>query len=459
VSARRAARVVLVLWCLEGALGLLLVGLYKAPVENWSRLSPSVAAMLVLGAATAIGAVWLLARLVRGSPDGRRALGLGVATHVLAWSLVAVLAETAAHVTARRTPQGVRIGGVWLRPTWRELADHSRELLLRGDNFFVYDADLGWSPGPSRCSRDGIYCSSAEGVRTAIPGARLLDEKPAHRVALLGDSNAFSLEVPFLESWGHHLQQMLGPEVQVLNFGVDGFGIDQFYLRYLRDVRPFAVDVVIVAFIEHDLSRTMTVYPVVSFGWPGYLVKPRFVLDGGELRVVNMPLPTPQEILDSPRVDELPHVEDDLVYRTTDWSWRFPHGPLVLRFLTSAFPRWPAAEPVEAAPATEELNARLLAALAERIGEDGAALVLVPLPRRESGAAVTRATAVRAELPFENVEPCLDEVPAEKRRVASGFHYSSLANEALARCVAPPVLHALVDPPTAEPARAGRRQG
>ena len=452
-----ASRVVLALYGLEGALAVLLVGLYKAPVEDWSRLSKSVAGVCALGAAASITAAWLLIREIRRS--GSRALLVGIATHALVWLLVAAVAESALHVAARDTPQGVRIGDVWLRPTWRELADHSRELLSRGDSFFVYDPDLGWSLGPGRCSRDGIYCSSAEGLRTATAGVRLLDASPAHRVALLGDSNAFSLEVPFEDSWGHRLQQALGPEIQVLNFGVDGFGIDQMYLRYLRDVRPFAADVVIVAFIEHDLARTMTVYPVVSFGWPGYLVKPRFVLDGRELRVVNLPLPAPDEILDRPRVDELPYVEYDLVYRTTDWSWRFPRGPLVLRFLTSAFPRWPAAEPVQAVPDTEALNARLLAELAQRIREDGATLVLVPLPRWDSDARLTRATIARAELPFEDVQPCLADVPADRRRVASGFHYTGLANEALARCVAPPVLNALGVAQVQAPAVVGRERG
>jgi hypothetical protein len=132
-------------------------------------------------------------------------------------------------------------------------------------------------------------------------------ETPRARVALIGDSNAFCFEVPFQDSWGYHLQRLLGADVQVLNFGVDGYGIDQMYLRYKRDVRPWKPRVVIIGFVEHDLERTMHVYPFVSLGWPGYLVKPRFTLDHGELKLLNVPLPTPDEILGAKSIQELPY--------------------------------------------------------------------------------------------------------------------------------------------------------
>lgn len=130
--------------------------------------------------------------------------------------------------------------------------------------------------GPNRRSPDGWYFSSVEGIRSAGPNMRMADRTGRFRVALIGDSNAFSFEVPFDQSWGYLLERLLGDDVQVLNFGVDGYGIDQMYLRYRRDVRPWKPQVVLIGFIGHDLSRTMAVYPFVSFGWPGYLVRSSF---------------------------------------------------------------------------------------------------------------------------------------------------------------------------------------
>ena len=125
----------------------------------------------------------------------------------------------------------------------------------------------------------------------------MADENPRFRIALIGDSHAFSFEVPFEDSWGYHLQRLLGDGTQVLNFGVDGYGIDQAYLRYQRDVRPWKPKVVVIGFAGHDLWRALAVYPFVSFRWPGYLVKPRFAIEKEGLKLLNAPLPTPAEIL------------------------------------------------------------------------------------------------------------------------------------------------------------------
>ena len=200
------------------------------------------------------------------------------------------------------------------------------------------------------------------------------------RVALIGDSQAFSFEVPFEESWGHHLQQLLGSDVQVLNFGVDGYGIDQMYLRYQRDVRPWRPRVVVIGVSGHDLRRTMVVYPLVDFGWPGYIVKPRFLSEHEQLRLLNVPLPEPDTILRARRVAELPFVEYDPGCRTRDWYWRDEHWPLLFRFLTSAFP--PATTTDRLAEETKTLNSLLFTRIITSIERDGAVPLVVLMSSR-----------------------------------------------------------------------------
>ena len=73
---------------------------------------------------------------------------------------------------------------------------------------------------------------------------------------------------------GHHLERQLGPAVPVLNFGVDGCGLDQTYLRCRRNVRGWKPRVVLISLMGHELLRTMAVYPFVSFRWPPCVVKP-----------------------------------------------------------------------------------------------------------------------------------------------------------------------------------------
>lgn len=285
-----------------------------------------------------------------------------------------------------------------------------------------------------------MYFSSLEGIRTGGPNVRLANQAHRFRVAVLGDSHAFSLEVPFEESWSHHLQGLLGDDVQVLNFGVDGYGIDQMYLRYLRDVRPWKPQVVVIGFGGHDLWRTMAVYPFVTFDWPGYMVKPRFSMENGEPQLVNAPLPTPDQILNVGQIQQLPSVEYDLGYETDNWSWRFSSSPLTLRFLTSAFPRYTDRDPRVSLDATKALNSRLFTKLFDSIKEAGATPLLVFMAAPNG---IVKDTESRAHVPFMDMTECVSRVPADRRKVPSGHHYTGLGNLAIARCTAPAIERAL----------------
>jgi hypothetical protein len=259
-------------------------------------------------------------------------------------------------------------------------------------------------------------------------------------VALIGDSNAFSLEVPFEDSWGYHLQLLLGDDTQVLNFGVDGYGIDQMYLRYQRDVRPWKPQVVVVGFIAYDIERTMAVYPIVTYGWPGYLVKPRFTLEKGVLRLLNGPLPPPDEILRTDRIDQLPFIEYDLGYGTRERYWHFDHAPLFLRFLTSAFPRAPIADPRVSEDTTAALNSRLFTALLKSIKQAGSVPLVVLMSPTDK---LVRKTLSSIRAPFLDATECLTEIPADRRKVPRGNHYTGVANAAIAQCTSSAVELAL----------------
>jgi len=444
-----AARILLSLYLLESAALLVLVGIYKAPAYDRTVLSTKAGTTLIVGGIGLIASGWLLIRRTRASgPLRGRAVALGLTTNLLSGLVAFLLFETTLRIVARRTPEGIVVGSVPVRPSWAELTARSREVLTGvttlgtwDRSYFVYDRELGWTVGSNRRSPNGLYFSSVEGIRSAGPNVRMADQTPRFRVALIGDSNAFSFEVPFAESWGHHLQRLLGDDAQVLNFGVDGYGIDQVYLRYRRDVRPWKPQVAVIAFIGHDFWRTMAVYPFVSWGWLGYLVKPRFAIRNSELELLNVPLPTPDEILGAGRVQQLPFVEYDLGYATTEWCWRFDRGPLSLRFLTSAFPRRPLAVPQVSEEAAEALNSRLLIEIVKSMEQAGTVPVFVFLP--SSADALGRATLLRSHVHTLDVTGCLAEVPPDRRRVPSGHHYTGLANQAIARCTAPAVELAL----------------
>jgi len=429
------SRLLLRIYLFEAGLAVVAFGLYKTTAFTPALLASKSGALLLAGLiVTALGAAPLVGALVRS----RRSLWLAIATNLLSIVLAGLAAESALRLAVRSSPDGTTVAGVPLRPTWSDLVARIHAMPPEAHSFFLYDAELGWTVGPGRRSPDGVYMSSAEGVRSDVQGVRYLDETAAFRVALIGDSNAFSLEVPFEESWGYHLGRVLGSEVQVLNFGVDAYGIDQVYLRYERDVRPWKPSVVVIGFIQHDLNRTMAVYPFVSFGWPGYLVKPRFDVVDDRLAIVNRPLPSPAEIALMASPNALPFIDYDAGYVDQDWNFRFDGGPLLLRLLTSVSPRWVNGEPRGNADMAT-LNSRLLNELINAIKRDGAVPVLVYLPKWHGDEQPARTTLRRAGLPYLDMTACLQRVPEQERRVASGQHYTGRANEALARCTAPAV--------------------
>ncbi len=437
-----AAGILVSLYLVEAAALLMLIGIYKAPVYDRTLLYTRGGIAIVVGAFGVAAAGWLLARQTAASGSFRgRAFGLGLSTNLLSAFIAFLLVEVTTRVVARNTDDGIMVGSVLVRPTWPELREKSRNAFRgtspledRDTSYFVYDPTLGWTVGHNRHSRNGLYYSSEDGVRTGGPGGRILDRSSRFRVALVGDSHAFSLEVPFGESWGYYLQKVLGSDVQVANFGVNGYGIDQMYLRYQRDVRPWSPQVVVIGFVGHDLHRTMAVYPFVSFGWPGYLVKPRFAMENQEPVLLNVPLPTPGEIFSTSRIQSLPFVQYDLGYGSAEWYWRFDGGPLFLRFLTSAVPRWPVADPRVSQETAIALNSALLTRMVTSIQETGAVALLVDLSRHEEE--LTRATIARARVSVLDGQKCLVDLPDALRWVPSGIHQSGPANEAIARCTA-----------------------
>jgi lysophospholipase L1-like esterase len=75
------------------------------------------------------------------------------------------------------------------------------------------------------------------------------------RIAVLGDSVTFGYGLPVNESFPAVLERELnrtGTRYEVLNFGVVGYNAQQEAALYARRVRPFAPDIVVVAYVLND---------------------------------------------------------------------------------------------------------------------------------------------------------------------------------------------------------------
>jgi lysophospholipase L1-like esterase len=110
----------------------------------------------------------------------------------------------------------------------------------------------------SRVRAEVEYRVNAEGLR----GPEVAVEKPegVRRVAVLGDSIAFGYWVAEEDAFPRQLESMLnevrgeGPRVEVLNFGVPGYNLDQEIETLRSRALRFAPDAVVVAFCLNDLE-------------------------------------------------------------------------------------------------------------------------------------------------------------------------------------------------------------
>jgi hypothetical protein len=144
-----------------------------------------------------------------------------------------------------------------------------------------FDADLGWSLEP------GYIYPEDEGAgmvnRGGFHAARDYElDAPAGvtRIGAFGDSYTYS-GGDYFHTWTHVLEGSR-PNLEVLNFGVGGYGTDQAYLRYRRDGVAYKPDIVLIGLMLENALRNVSVYRPAYYhdSFTGF--KPRFLIDDSE---------------------------------------------------------------------------------------------------------------------------------------------------------------------------------
>lgn len=164
------------------------------------------------------------------------------------------------------------------------------ELLLVADSnrLLILDSVLGWRYRSGH--NDSINGTGVWGYR----GTRSYGEQPARgvtRVAAFGNSFVYCNEVSNAQSWGAQLERAV-PSLEVLNYGVGGYGLDQAYLRFLAEGNGHNSHVAVLGFAPDDLGRLVNVYRRFRSNREQPLFKPRFrVGRGGTLELLATPVP------------------------------------------------------------------------------------------------------------------------------------------------------------------------
>jgi hypothetical protein len=403
-------------------------------------------AVLLLATST----LFIVHRIKNGLPPSTKRFIAPLILNLWSVGLTLTTAEVIIRVFTINTPSGPVFANTRLLPReWETVASGNRAILAKASaqgSFFVYDNLLGWTVGRSRRSENGLYFSSVEGIRSPRIGMRFGSLRPNRRIAIVGDSFTFGLEVPYEGTWGYKLEQKLGAQFQVLNFGVDGYGLDQALLRYQRDVIPWHPDIVIIGLINDDIRRAMGVYGFLTFPTAAMpFAKPRFVLHGRVLEVLNLPLPTPDSLFAKRSIMQLPFIEYDRSYHPMEWQWRFYYHAYSIRFLLSRYPQWPVLGPDVSDDAMRSLNVELLRAFLRLVREGGSTPIIVYFPQRSDFESdQTREAKVGLEqiakqilqsngLPYLDMTPCIGKIAPTERFVK--IHLSAASNDAVAGCL------------------------
>ena len=383
-----------------------------------------------------------------GGQVARRNCRLAVLSNLIVVALLAILGEMIVRVGVAPSSQGLSFGHVRLAPQdWQATKEWNQNLLRQSPSnisYFVQDSLLGWTVGSSRQSKDGLYASSQEGIRSPQVGNAYADIQHLPRIAIVGDSYTFGLEVPFESTWGNKLEKQLPFRAQVLNFGVDGYGVDQAYLRYHRDVRRWHPDVVIFGFINHDLYRSMVVYPFISFPeWGFPFSKPRFEVENGQLTLLATSTENAEVFFSLESVTDLPYVEYDPGYDKRGWEYRWFHQSYLVRLILGRFPRWPDPSPHASHEAIAALNAEILERFVQEAIGEGSIPYVVYFPGRGDLSGEERKDkdltfgALRQKgLHYVDLTPCMQQPEHDKNLFIEGHpHYSPEGNAAAAECL------------------------
>jgi len=159
-----------------------------------------------------------------------------------------------------------------------------------GSNYDQFDPILGWSvrPGSSTVKDGTPYESNEIGVRarrsyTQIPPPGIT------RLAVFGPSFARADDVDLEDAWTYLMEQSW-PDLEVMNWGVSGYGTDQAYLRYQTQGAAYSPDIVIMVYEEENLRRNVNRYRPFFFPRTGIpLTKPVFVPKDEGLALLDNP--------------------------------------------------------------------------------------------------------------------------------------------------------------------------
>jgi hypothetical protein len=113
------------------------------------------------------------------------------------------------------------------------------------------------------------------------------------RISAFGDSFTYGSDVALGETWAKQLG-LLNPSLEVLNYGVGAYGLDQAYLRYRRVGTDYRPHIVFIGYMSENIARHVNVFrPFYTSSYRDVIfTKPRFRVNGDALVLLENPIAT-----------------------------------------------------------------------------------------------------------------------------------------------------------------------
>lgn len=166
--------------------------------------------------------------------------------------------------------------------------------------YVQFDPTLGWSIRPNRTveHQGAVYTSNDIGIR-ASRSYSLDPPENTVRIAAFGASFTHGDEVSDEYTWPRLLEQMQ-PDLEVMNWGVGGYGTDQAFLRYKTRGAAYAPDLVLIGYEEENKYRNVNRFRPFYIARTEYpLTKPVFALEDEGLELLPNPFGSAAELRDS----------------------------------------------------------------------------------------------------------------------------------------------------------------
>jgi hypothetical protein len=231
-------------------------------------------------------------------------------------------------------------GGLFLLDKYRNIiyepiaidvisARHSKiinTLIEQKKTYLSFSPSLGWSIKEN--GRKKLYQANSSGIRSNKEYA-LTPPLGVRRISTFGDSFTHCDGVSNNETW-QAIMESYDSNMEVINFGVGGYGTDQAYLRYLEEGSQYKSQIVLIGFMTENINRNVNTYRPFYFPKTSMpFTKPRFVIKNGKLSLIpnqmqrlhdyKMLLLHPQDVLSEVAINDY-YYQNHYTSNIFDWS-------------------------------------------------------------------------------------------------------------------------------------------